>query len=139
MQKIDHANAFNLLYASHHQFYGAMDFFYIRTYYGGYSPGLQDYHAGGEFKVNDKLKFGAAVHWFLTSVRVPDSSGKSLGQELELSAQWRIIKNVRLQAGYSFMNGTKTMDQLKRSSSDSNLQWAWLMLVVNPQIFTKKW
>ena len=36
------------------------------------------------------------------------------------------------------MNGTQTMQLLKRSDQD-RLRWAWLMLVVTPQFFSHKW
>jgi hypothetical protein len=42
-------------------------------------------------------------------------------------------------AGYSFMKGTETMNVLKRTSEDKRLHWAWLMLVVTPDFFTRHW
>ena len=40
-----------------------------------------------------------------------------------------------LEAGYSFMQGTETMTRLKRTSENNRLNWAWLMIVVNPELF----
>ena len=43
---------FYSLYGSHHKFYGAMDFFYVRTFVNGFSPGLQNLYCGGKVKVD---------------------------------------------------------------------------------------
>ena len=71
------------------------------------------------------------------SANLPDMK-KSLGHELELGVMWKPMRDVTLMAGYSYMLGTETMERLKRSSDD-NLQWAWLMLTVNPRIFSTRW
>lgn len=132
------SHAFNLLFASHHQFYGAMDFFYLKAFYGGYSPGLQDLHTGVQFKPNDKFTFGAQYHWLATSIKVEDLD-RTIGHELELSASWNIVKDVKLSAGYSYMSGTDTMDVLKRTDDQDRLHWGWLMLSVSPRFFNIKW
>ena len=45
------------------------------------------------------------------------------------------MKNVSLQAGYSFMKGTETMERLKRTGEKNNLHWGWLMFAVSPDFF----
>lgn len=131
-------NSFNLLFGSHHQFYGAMDFFYLRSYYGGYSPGMQDLHVGGTVNVTDKLSFNAKYHYLATSVDVANCN-KTLGHELELGASWKFMKDVSLAAGYSLMLGSDTMKTLKRTDDRNNMQWGWIMLSVSPQLFKVKW
>lgn len=37
------------------------------------------------------------------------------------------------------MQGTETMEILKRSANKNRLQWAWLMLQVTPTFFSGKW
>ncbi|MBO7609628.1 MAG: alginate export family protein [Muribaculaceae bacterium] len=131
------AHAFNLLFASHHQFYGAMDFFYIKAFYGGYSPGLQDLHLGATYSPVSKVTLGAKYHWLGTSIKIEDLS-YTLGHEIELSASWNIMKDVKLSAGYSQMTGTETLKALRRNNSN-RIQWGWLMLVVSPKFFSTKW
>ena len=64
---------------------------------------------------------------------------KTLGHEVELSASWQLMPDVSLLAGYSFMQGTETMELLKRTSDKNRLHWGWLMLVITPEFFSTKW
>lgn len=63
----------------------------------------------------------------------------TLGHEVELQASYAIARDVRISLGGSLMNGSKTMESLKRLTKDSTLRWGWISLVVNPRIFTTKW
>lgn len=125
---------FNPMFGSHHKFYGAMDFFYVSTYYGGNTPGLQDLHIGATWSPSEALDVKGACHYLATSVSV-DNKGRALGHEWELSVNWKLASNVSLQAGYSFMHGTEIMTLLKRSSEHNRLQWGWIMLVITPELF----
>ena len=136
MQRHDRDHSFNLLYASHHQFYGAMDFFYMKSFYGGYSPGMQDWHVGATFLYQDQFDLTAQYHTLATSVRVHNSPTLILGHELELTAKYRPAKWVTLSAGYSFMQGTKTMEMVKRSSDKNQSHWFYLNVVFNPTFVT---
>ena len=140
MQKTK-VRGFNPIFGSHHEFYGAMDFFYVSTYYGGNTPGLQDWHAGVQWSPLPSLNVTAAYHYLATSVVIQENHKRGLGHELEFSTSWKIMKDVSLSAGYTFMHGTETMKILKRSSSDNKnrLHWAWIMLSVTPEFFKVKW
>ena len=129
---------FNSLYGSNHKFYGAMDFFYVSAYVNGFTPGLQNLYAGLTWKPAEPLSVDAAYHFLSTAAPVQDAA-KALGHEVELTASWQIAPSVSLSAGYSFMQGTETMEILKRSANKNRLQWAWLMLQVTPTFFTGKW
>ena len=126
---------FSSLYGSHHKFYGAMDFFYVSTYYRGFTPGLQNVYAGGAWKVGDKTELNASYHFLATATKLQNAK-KPLGHELELSGSYKLFKDCKLSAGYSFMWGTRTMVVLKRSSDRRRLHWGWLMLSVTPRFFT---
>ena len=130
---------FNPMFGSHHQFYGAMDFFYVTTYYGGNTPGLQDLHLGAKFTPVKGLNFSGTFHLLATSVPIVNASTRILGQEVEIEASWAILPNVNLMAGYSFMHGSETMQLLKRSNTDKHLHWAWLMLIATPQFLNRTW
>lgn len=122
-------HGFSSLYGSHHKFYGAMDFFYLTTYYGGLTPGLQNFYLGTKWKPFDKLTLNATYHYLTTAVDINNAS-RSLGHELEVTASYRLLKEAELSAGYSFMRGTDTMKLLKRTTDDRQLQWAWVMFNV---------
>lgn len=129
---------FNPIFGSHHKFYGAMDFFYVTTYYGGNTPGLQDFHIGATVNPVKQLSINTSYHYLATSVKVEDAS-RTLGHELEFSASWDIMQYVTLMAGYSYMHGTETMAILKRTHGKNQLNWGWLMLVVTPEFFSYSW
>ncbi len=129
---------FSPLYGSHHKFYGAMDFFYVSTYYNGFTPGLQNYYAGVTFKPISKLKFDATYHYFAIATNT-NNLKKELGHEVEFTAAYTPIKEVTVSLGYSYMRGSKTMEALKRVDSERQLHWAWLSLNVKPRFLQIKW
>ena len=128
---------FSPVYGSHHKFYGAMDFFYLKTFVASSSPGLQDAHVNAVFKPIDKLSLMTAYHFMAITANL-ESVGKPLGHEIELGASFQILKDVNLTAGYSFMHGTENMVKLKRTSHQRNLHWAWLSISFTPRIFSAK-
>ena len=129
---------FSPLYGSHHKFYGAMDFFYVSTYYDGFTPGLQNYYAGVTFKPISKLKFDVTYHYFAIATNT-NNLDKTLGHEFEFTASYTPIKEVTVSLGYSYMRGSKTMEALKRVDSERQLHWAWLNLIVRPRFLQIKW
>ena len=129
---------FSPVYGSHHRFYGAMDFFYVSTYYDGFTPGLQNLYAGVTYKPIQKIRLDAAYHYFAIATNT-DNIDKPLGHEIEFVASYTPIKEVTVSLGYSFMHGTETMERLKRVSNERNLHWAWLNLIVRPRFLQIKW
>ena len=138
MARKTEVRGFNPIFGSHHQFYGAMDFFYVTTYYGGNTPGLQDGHIGAGWQPAKSLNFDLSYHFLATSVEVQNAS-MALGHEVEFVASWNITPNANLMAGYSFMHGTDTMEVLKRSNENNRLHWAWIMFTVTPKFFSTRW
>ena len=134
----DVIRGFNPMYGSHHQFYGAMDFFYVSTYVNGFTPGLQNAFIGGYYKPVPRMKIGVDYHYLATATDLIDMK-KTLGHEIELRASYQMMKDASIALGYSYMAGTETMERLKRATSEGSLQWAWLSLNVSPRIFSIKW
>jgi hypothetical protein len=128
---------FSSLYGSHHKFYGAMDFFYVSTYYGGFTPGLQNIYLGAKWKPGERFTLDGTFHYLATATKL-ENAEKNLGYEMELTASYSPRKDTRLSLGYTFMRGTETMVILKRSSEKRQLQWAWLMLSVTPKFLAGK-
>ena len=134
----DVIRGFNPIYGSHHQFYGAMDFFYMSTYVNGFTPGLQNAFVGGYVKPLKDLNVGVEYHYYAMSTTLPDMD-KTLGHDFELKANYRFMKDVTISAGISYMIGTETMERLKRATDEGSLGWGWLSLNITPKIFTTKW
>ena len=129
---------FSTVYGSHHQFYGAMDFFYVSTYVNGFTPGLQNTYIGAQVSPVKGLDLSASYHYLATATHLEDKD-MTLGHEVELQASYAIARDVRISLGGSFMHGGKTMESLKRLTKDSTLRWGWISLNVNPRIFSTKW
>ncbi len=133
------ARAFTPLFGSHHDFYGAMEFFYFDNYVNNFSPGLQNLYVGGNVSPVQGLKLNAAYHFYAIAANVRYNHGtlnKALGHDIDLSVAYTFAKFVTLSAGYTYMRGTKTMEILQDVSDTRRLHWGWLMLTVTPTIFT---
>ena len=134
----DVIRGFSSIYGSHNQFYGAMDFFYLKTYVNGFTPGLQNLYVGGYVKPLKGLKVSLDYHYYAMSTKLPDMD-MTLGHEFGIEASYQIIKDAKVSAGFSYMTGTETMERLKRASQDGSLRWGWLSVNISPRIFTTKW
>lgn len=134
----DVIKGFSTVYGSHHQFYGAMDFFYVSTYLNGFTPGLQNAYVGARYSPLKNLTLDASYHYLAIATDLDDME-KTLGHEIEFQASYAFSRDVRLAAGTSFMWGGETMERLKRSTTATSLRWGWITLSVNPRIFTTKW
>ena len=136
------ARGFSPLFGSHHQFYGAMDFFYVSNYVHNFSPGLQNIYIGGNVNPFTGFKINAAYHFYAISsnLKLHDQMlNKALGHEIELNVGYTFAKFVKVGAGYSYMRGTETMEILQHISENRRLHWGWLMLTVTPTFFTTTW
>ena len=118
---------FNPIWGSHHKFYGAMDFFYVSTYYGGLTTGLQNLYATAAFHPFERFDVSMGYHYFATATKL-DEMDYTLGHELELEASYAINKQIGLSLGFSYMAGTETMERLKRTSDGNSLTWGWIDL-----------
>ncbi len=129
---------FSTIYGSHHQFYGAMDFFYLKAYYAGYTPGLQNLFIGGTYNPMKNLQLSASYHYLSVASKIHDAC-MTLGHEVDFTIAYNLMKEVKFSAGYTYMHGTSTLERLQRVENQNNLHWAWLMVTVNPRIFSTKW
>ncbi len=115
-----------------------MDFFYVSTYLSGFTPGLQNAYVGAAVKGGERCFVDLSYHYLAMASHLPDLE-MTLGHEFELEASYRILPDAALSLGFSYMTGTETMQRLKRVSSDSNLCWTWVSLLLTPRIVTHRW
>lgn len=137
MQQHEVIRGFSLLYGSHHKFYGAMDFFYLSNYYGGFTPGLQNAYAHVQWTPVPQLTLDLGYHFLATAAKLRNAE-KPLGHEVEFCASYDLGHTMSLSLGYSFMRGTETMEVLKRTSGKRELHWAWLMFRAAPRFLQAK-
>lgn len=136
MQQHTHDHSFNLLFGSKHRFYGAMDFFYLQSFYGGYSPGLQDAHIAATFTYLNQFDMQLQYHYLATAVDVSGAQTRTLGHELELKTNYSPANWVTISAGYTFMQGTKTMEIVKRATNRNQSHYLFLSVVFYPTLVT---
>ena len=128
---------FYTLYGSHHQFYGAMDFFYMSAFTDGFTPGLQNAFLGANYYPIPQLDLSLTAHYLAITAPLQNVN-PTLGAELEFAAAWTPRPDIELSFGYTFMQGTETMELLKRSTDKKRLHWVYLQLVVKPRLFTTR-
>ena len=142
MVQHDKIRGFNAIFGSHHEFYGAMDFFYMKNYYHGFTPGLQNLYIGGNVSPVDGLNLNAAYHYYAIATELNYLDSKTLGYEIDFSASYAFSKAVSVSAGYTYMHGTETMvilQQIQEVTEQRQLHWGWLMLSVKPTLFSTIW
>jgi len=64
--------------------------------------------------------------------------GQNLGSEVDLEASYRPWKNVTIDAGFSMLIGTETVQLLKGSDTNTFLSWGWVSLNINPTVFSTR-
>ena len=115
-----------------------MDFFYVSTYVNGFSPGLQNLYAGTTLTPTSKLRLCLSYHYMAMATELQDMK-QTLGHDFDIEASYKLMKEVSISAGFSYMSGTETMERLKRASDDNSLRWGWVSVVVTPSKCILKW
>lgn len=132
--------SFNPLFGTNHAFNGYMDYFYIGNHLN--SVGLQDAYLKLNYNIK-KWQFALIPHVFSAPNKVINAANEELdsylGTEVDFTAGFNFKKDITLTGGYSQMFGTKTLEILKSPGySGHTNNWAWLMISVNPRIFSWK-
>jgi hypothetical protein len=131
--------SFNPIFGTNHAFNGLMDYFYVGNHKN--TVGLQDVFLKFNY-ASDKWKFSATPHMFMTAADVTDPLNATktmdsyLGTEIDLVASYQLHKNIGVSAGYSQMFGSKTLEVLKAGNKGLDNNWAFVMININPRIFT---
>lgn len=133
-------NSFSTLYATNHKFYGFMDYFTnlpLHTANGG----LIDPYLRLNYKFSEKINAYADYHYFMLENNVADlmkpsvAINKELGSEIDAVLNYNIFPLVNLQAGYSMMFGTSSLETLKKRQKGGHQYWGWTMLTFKPEFF----
>jgi hypothetical protein len=130
---IEKVGAFNALYGTHHKFYGAMDIFPGQAYCG-----LMDFQGGVRSRISNAVSLRADYHYFMAAEDVRGYE-RPLGHEVDLQFTARLMKDVTLTGGYSFLLSEPAMDYVKGGDHEAWQDWAWLQLNISPRIFSAKW
>ncbi len=130
--------SFAPLFDTNHKFNGFMDYFYVGNHAN--SVGLRDLNMTLGYSKN---KFSAKLipHLFSAAADVFDGATKMdarLGTEIDFTIGYKIAKDINLNAGFSKMFATETMEVLKGGDKDENNSWAWVMITFKPNLFSHR-
>ncbi len=128
--------SFAPLFGTNHKFNGWMDYFYVGNHAG--NVGLIDINATIGYKKN---KFSAKIipHFFSADGNVFNEDGKmdaNLGTEVDFTLGYKLSKAISINAGYSRMFATDTMEAIKGGDKDVNNSWGWIMFTFKPKLFS---
>lgn len=136
---------FDPLYGTPHKHWGYMDYFYAGS--GSALGGLKNLYFKTKFTTKDFFitldahKFDLAENMVNTFDPNKTTIDKHLGYEFDLVANYTLNKFTTLEAGYSFMSATNSMEYVKRgtmNSYDHSPTWAYLMINIKPDFFFTK-
>uniref|UniRef100_UPI002930058C hypothetical protein n=1 Tax=uncultured Flavobacterium sp. TaxID=165435 RepID=UPI002930058C len=132
--------SFNPIFGTNHGFNGYMDYFYVGNHLN--SVGLQDAFLKLNYNVN-KWQFALIPHVFLAAADVVTPLNEKLdsylGTEVDATFGYTFKKDIVVSGGYSQMFGSKTLEFIKAPGDAGHTNnWAWLMISVNPKIFSWK-
>lgn len=136
----DITHYFNPFYGTGHKFNGYMDYFYAGSAHG--NVGLNDFYLKTKYKA-EKWYLALDIHQFMANADVLDVNKKNttgkyeamdatLGTEVDLTFAYNFSSQFTVQAGYSHLLATETMEALKGGKYSQTQNWTYLMLVFKP-------
>jgi Alginate export len=133
-------NSFTPLFGTNHKFNGYMDYFYVANHIN--NVGLQDLFFKIQYSKN-KHAIRLDVHEFFSAADILDintggAMSSTLGTELDLTYKYKISDQVKLQAGYSQMFATESMEAIKGGDRNATQSWGYVMLNFTPKFIEKK-
>jgi hypothetical protein len=130
--------SFAPLFGTNHKFNGFMDYFYVGNHAN--SVGLTDINMTLGYS-KDKFSAKLTPHLFSAAADVFDGTTKmdaNLGTEIDLTVGYKIAKDINLNAGYSKLFATRTLEVLKGGDKNENNSWVWVMMTFKPTLFSHK-
>ena len=130
--------SFTPFYGTNHKFNGHMDYFYVGNHVN--SVGLTDVYGGLTFRPG-KLNWNLVIHRFTSQAEILDPANpasalpKGLGTELDFYMGYKHSDLLTINAGYSQMFATASMEALKGGDRSVTQNWAWVMLSFTPRLF----
>ncbi len=127
--KNDKVYAFTPFYGTNHKFNGFMDYFYVSNHIN--SVGLNDVYLKYGWS-KKKFSVNADLHYFASAGKINADAGKYLGTEIDLTLGYKLHEIATLNAGWSSMFASESMELLKGGDSSASNYWAYIMLTVTP-------
>ncbi len=132
------SSSFNPLYGTNHKFNGTMDYFFVGGRWNN-KVGLIDSYVSLKY-AGTRFKTDLTAHAFNAYADVfsaGENLDKYLGLETDLSGGYKISELASVQAGFSVLSGSKTLQFLTAGTDKSKLNtWGWAQLTLKPVFFT---
>jgi hypothetical protein len=130
----DKNKSFFPLYGTNHKFNGFMDYFYVGNHAN--NVGLNDVYAKVVLTTGEKSNVLLKGHYFTANADLTDNEDKYLGTEIDMVYTQKLMKNVKLNVGYSHMFASESMSLIKGGRPNDNTNnWGWVQLIINPNLF----
>lgn len=130
------SKAFDILYGGRHKFNGRIDYFSIPATTKG--AGLIDSYLKADYKFSTRTSLMTEYHYFMLQNKYVNNGiviDKFLGHEIDFVFKQKFTDNINLEAGYSFILGSESLEIIKDGNKDLWNHWFYLMLTVNPTLF----
>tara|TARA_R110002012_G_scaffold263456_1_gene446296 strand:+ start:138292 stop:139578 length:1287 start_codon:yes stop_codon:yes gene_type:complete len=128
-------NSFFPLYGTNHKFNGFMDYFYVGNHAN--NVGLNDIYAKAVITTGDQSNLLVKAHYFSANADLTGNADAFLGTEIDVVYTQSLMKNVKLNVGYSQMFASDSMSLIKGGRpSDNTNNWGWVQLIINPNLFS---
>lgn len=128
--------SFAPLFGTNHKFNGWMDYFYVGNHAN--NVGLVDFYGTFGYQMN-KFTVKLMPHIFSSAAKIYNGSEKmsnSLGTEIDFGLGYQLAKEISINAGYSQMFATESMEVLKGGDKDEHNSWTWVMITFKPKLFS---
>jgi hypothetical protein len=133
--------SFSPFYGTNHLFNGYMDYFYVGNHFN--SVGLQDIYLKASYKL-PKGFVSINCHNFQSAAAIRDVNSETgaamnsnLGNAVDLTIRQQFTKELAIQAGYSQMFATSSMEALKGGNRGLNNNWAYVWVIFKPDFMKK--
>lgn len=133
-------NSFNILYGAKHKFNGRIDYFSLPFTTKG--AGFIDNYLKANYKFSESESLFAEYHYFMLQNNYFYEGAvidKFLGHEIDFVYKQKLKKDISLEAGYSFILGSKSLEIIKNGNSNLWNNWFYFMITVDPAFFINKY
>ncbi|MDR0940775.1 MAG: alginate export family protein [Bacteroidales bacterium] len=123
------STTFNKLYGTNHSFNGSIEYWRNVP-----TQGLVDVYAGATAKLFPKFDINLTYHYFATKQAIDADGTKSIGSEIDITANYAVNEQFAVQGGWSTYFTNKGSDILKKKIDvDTRFpQWAYISLTFKP-------
>jgi len=130
------SNSFDIIYGGRHKFNGRIDYFNIPATTKG--AGLIDSYLKFNYHFSKNTSLLTEYHYFMLQNNYIEDNiviDKFLGHEIDFVLKHNLAENVNLEAGYSFILGSESLEIIKSGNKNLLNHWFYLMITIDPTFF----